>query len=80
MYNKSAPTKVSGYFQITPSVDNVKHVFVYLKRIDPPNNDNEEDSPYLMNTFKLNAADNNSSLSTCKLEYGRWDLLPVFRV
>ena len=39
MNNKSAPTKVSGYFQITPSVDNVKHVFVYLKRTIPPNND-----------------------------------------
>ena len=73
MYNKSAPTKVSGYFQITPSVDNVKHVFVYLKRII---NDNEEDSPYLMNTFKLNAADNNSSLSTCKLEYGNGIFYP----
>ena len=71
MYNESPPTKVSGYFQITPSVENVKHVFVYLKRTDPPNNNNAEDSPYLMNTFKLNAADNASSLSTCKLEYGR---------
>ena len=76
MYNKSAPTKVSGYFQITPSVDNVKHVFIYLKRTDPPNNNNAQDSPYLMNTFKLNAADNASSLSTCKLEYGNGIFYP----
>ena len=71
MYNESPPTKVSGYFQITPSVENVKHVFVYLKRTDAPNKNNAQDSPYLMDTFKLNEADNASSLSTCKLEYGR---------
>ena len=76
MSNKSPPTKVSGYFQITPSIDNVKHVFVYLKRTNPPNNNKAEDSPYLMNTFKLNAGDNASSLSTCKLEYGSSEFYP----
>ena len=53
------------FFQISASIDNVKHVFVYLKRTAPPNNDNAEDNSYLMNTFKLNEADNASSLSTC---------------
>ena len=71
MYIESASTKKSsGFFQISASIENVKHVFVYLKRSDPPNNNRAEENPYLMNTFKLNEADNTSSLLTCKLEYG----------
>ena len=31
MYNVSAPTNTSGFFQISSSIDNVKHIFVYLK-------------------------------------------------
>ena len=31
MYNVSAPTNASGFFQISSSIDNVKHIFVYLK-------------------------------------------------
>ena len=32
MYNVSAPTNTSGFFQISSSIDNVKHIFVYLKK------------------------------------------------
>ena len=28
------------------------------------------DNPYIFDTFKLNAGDDNSSLATCRLEYG----------
>ena len=70
MYVRSAPTKSSGFFQISGSINNVKHIFVYLKRSAPPNNDEAENNPYLMDTFKLNAANNNSSLLNCRLEYG----------
>ena len=71
MYAQSAPSRSSDYFQISSSIDNVKHIFVYLKRSAPPNNDEAENNPYLMDTFKLNAADDNSSLLNCRLEYGK---------
>ena len=32
MYNVSAPTNTSGFFQISSSIDNVKHIFVYLTK------------------------------------------------
>ena len=70
MYEVSPPTRSSGFFQISSGIDNVKHVFVYLKRSTPPNDDEAENNPYLMDTFKLNAANNNSSLLNCRLEYG----------
>ena len=70
MYQKSAPTTSSGFFQISASIDNVRHIFVWLKRTAPPNDDPAEENPYLMDTFKLNVADNNSSLLNCRLEYG----------
>ena len=76
MYAESPPTQSSGFFRISAGIDNVQHVFIYLKRTAPPNNDNAEDNPYLMDTFKLNAADNNTSLSTCKLEYGNGVFYP----
>ena len=57
-------------FQISPAIDNVKHVFIYLQRTDAPNDVEAERSPYLFDTFKLNAANANSSLSSCRLEYG----------
>ena len=70
MYESSAPTQSSGFFQTLSTISNVKHIFVYLKRTDPPNDDIADDSPYLINTYKLNEADNNSSLLNCRLEYG----------
>ena len=70
LYNQSANTRaIQNTFQINPAIDNVKHVFIYLQRTDGPNNDESERSPYLFDTFKLNAADDNSSLSNCRLEY-----------
>ena len=71
LYNQSANTRaVQNMFQISPAIDNVKHVFIYLQRTDGPNNEESERSPYLFDTFKLNTADANSSLSSCRLEYG----------
>ena len=32
MYEVSAPTTTSGFFQISASIDNVKHIFFYLKK------------------------------------------------
>ena len=76
MYELSAPTQSSGFFQISSSIDNVKHISVCLKRTAPPNDDIAEDSPYLMDTFKLNAANNNSCLLNCRLEYGNGVFYP----
>ena len=71
LYNQSANTRaIQNMFQISPAIDNVKHVFIYLQRTDGPNDNESERSPYLFDTFKLNAADANSSLSSCRLEYG----------
>ena len=71
LYNESANTRfVQNMFQINPAIDNVKHVFVYLQRTDGPNNNESERSPYVFDTFKLNAGNNNSSLASCRLEYG----------
>ena len=55
MYNVSAPTNTSGFFQISSSIDNVKHIFVYLKNSYRNVNDHRqaENSPYTMNTFSL---------------------------
>ena len=73
MYQASAPTQSSGFFQISSSIDNVKDVFVYLQRAKI----NDEDaSPYHFDTFKLNAADANSYLTTCRLEYGNGVFYP----
>ena len=33
MYEVSAFTTASGFFQISASIDNVKHIFVYLKNV-----------------------------------------------
>ena len=47
MYNVSAPTVTSGFFQISSSIDNVKHIFVYLKNSYRDANDHRqaENSP-----------------------------------
>ena len=75
MYNVSAPTKTSGFFQISSSIDNVKHIFVYLKN----SYRNEqlfrqaENSPYKMDTFSLPGG---ASLNNCRLEYGNGVFYP----
>ena len=73
MYAVSAPTNGSGFFQISSSIDNVKAIFVYFQR---PKTNNAEANPYLFDTFKLNAANANSSLTTCRLEYGNGVFYP----
>ena len=73
MYAVSAPTNSSGFFQISSSVDNVKSVFVYLQRAKT---NNAEENPYIFDTFKLNAANANSSITTCRLEYGNGVFYP----
>ena len=71
LYNQSANTQaVQNMFQISPAIDAVKHVFIYLQRTDGPNDEESEQTPYIFYTFKLNAANANSSLSSCRLEYG----------
>ena len=63
----SAPSQASGFYQISASIDNVKHIFVYLQRAKT---NVATANPYLFDTYKLNAADNASYLTTCRLEYG----------
>ena len=71
LYNQSANTKaLQNMFQISPAIDGVKHVFIYLQRTNAPANDESERTPYIFDTFKLNTADANSSISSCRLEYG----------
>ena len=75
MYSVSAPTNTSGFFQISSSIDNVKHIFVYLKNSYRNANDHRqaEKSPYTMNTFSLPGG---ASLSNCRLEYGNGVFYP----
>ena len=75
MYNVSAPTNTSGFFQISSSIDNVKHIFVYLKNSyrDANNHRQAEKSPYTMNTFELPGG---ASLRNCRLEYGNGVFYP----
>ena len=48
MYHVSAPTQSSGFFQISPGIDNVKAVFVYLQR---DKTENENENPYHFDTY-----------------------------
>ena len=75
MYNVSAPTNTSGFFQISSSIDNVKHIFVYLKKSyrDDDGHRQAENSPYTMNTFSLPGG---ASLNNCRLEYGNGVFYP----
>ena len=67
MYRVSAPTNSFGFFQINPSIDDVKAVFVYLQRAKT---ENAEGNQYLFDTYKVNSGDANCSISSCRLEYG----------
>jgi len=73
MYQKSAPSQASGFYQISVSVDNFQHIFVYLQRAKT---DVATENPYLFDTYKLNAGDNASHLTTCRLEYGNGIFYP----
>lgn len=74
MYEMSAPTHSSGFFQISSSIDNVKAIFVYLQRAKS----NDADSnPYEFDTFNINDDRGNGSyLTTCRLEYGNGVFYP----
>lgn len=57
-------SEVSGFYQVSAGVDNVKHIFFYLQRAT----NNAAEYPYLVYTYQLNANNNNSYLTTCRLE------------
>ena len=67
LYESSDLFQNSGDFRISPSIKKVKHVFIYTQR--EKTNDMTE-NPYIFDTFKRNAADNDSTIATCRLEYG----------
>ena len=77
MYQVSAPTHSSGFFQISSSIDNVTDIFIYLQRAKT---NNADENPYLFDTFKLDSADNVAAnhryLTTCRLEYGNGIFYP----
>ena len=51
MYIQSANTRaVQNMFQISPAIDNVKHVFIYLQRTNGPNNEESQRTPYIFDT------------------------------
>ena len=75
MYEVSAPTTASGFFQISASMDNVERILIYLKNSYRDNNGDGHAklSPYLMNTFSLAGG---ASLSNCRLECGNGVFYP----
>ena len=74
MFVASAPTKTSGFFRISASIDQVKHVLVYLKNTTFPNNAQVEDNPYAFKT--LTDLGGGASLSNCRLECGNGTFFP----
>ena len=73
MYQMSGPRNGSGFFQISPSIDNVKAVFVYLQRAKT---NNVATNPYEFDTLNINAHRGNGSYLTCRLEYGNGIFYP----
>ena len=73
MYQHSEVTRNSGDFRISASIDKVRHVFIYLQRLK---NNSMTENPYIYDTFKLNVADNNCKLLSCRLEYGNGVFYP----
>ena len=74
MFAASALTKTSGFFRLLASIDQVKHVLVYLKNTTFPNNAQVEDNPYAFKT--LADLGGGAFLSTCRLEYGNGVFYP----
>ena len=74
LFNSTARTDANRTWQITPGLKNAKHVFVYLQR--KAKNNALDANPYIFDTFKLNAADNNSALLTCRLQSGASEFYP----
>ena len=73
MYEVSAQTHSSGFFQISSSIDNAKAIFVYLQR---EKTNDAVANPYLFDTYKINLDDEASYLTTCRLEYGNGVFYP----
>ena len=74
MYEVSALTNTSGFFQISSGIDKVKHIFVYLQRVK---SNNSEQNPYMFDTYNINENGNGaSSLMNCRLEYGNGVFYP----
>ena len=75
LYEVSAPPTSSGYFELSASIDNVRHILIYLKNSYRDDNGERyaENSTYIMNTFALNGG---ASLSNCRLEYGNGVFYP----
>ena len=74
VHSSTAIRDASGMWQISPGVKNAKHVFVWLQRSDKANS--YAGNPYLFDTFKLNAGDANSYLSSCRLQAGPNEFIP----
>ena len=69
LYTESNPTKSSGFFRISSSIDNLKHIFVYLKNTNAPNNNSrQQDNSYNFKT--LVDLGGGSLLSNYRIEYG----------
>ena len=62
IHASSSRLDASGMWQINPGAKNAKHVFVWLQRTDKANSLTE--NPFFFDTFKLNDANENSSLAT----------------
>ena len=74
IHSSTARQDAVGMWQITPGVKNAKHVFVWLQRSDKSNA--YTGNSYAFDTFKLNAANLNSFLSTCRLQTGANEFIP----
>ena len=74
VYSSTERRDASGMWQITPGIKNAKHVFVWLQRSDKANA--YTGNPFIFDTFKLNAADDDCSLSTCRLQAGASEFFP----
>ena len=74
IHSSTARQDAVGMWQISPGVKNAKHVFVWLQRSNKSNSYTE--NPYIFDTFKLNAGDANSYLSTCRLQVGANEFIP----
>ena len=61
-------------FNITSGVNQPKHIFVYLQRTVRLSN--QEHNPNILDTFKVNADNNNCYLSAASLEVGNGDYYP----
>ena len=74
MYQHSDVTGNSGDFRVSASIDRVRHVFVYLRRLK---NNNMGENPYIYDTFNITGADPAvTHLLSCRLEYGNGVFYP----